>query len=281
MPNLSIIEQLCFSTTRIETKDSVGNTYSGTGFFFNFKLDENKYINMIVTNKHVVKGMSEGTIRFTKADQYGNPMYQNHYPILIQDFEQHWIFHPDNNIDLCAFPISFINNIAQSQGIQLFYRTFNESFLPTTENLNTLDAVENILMIGYPNGLWDSINNMPLIRKGITATNVKLDYNGKKEFIIDAACFPGSSGSPVILCDIGGYRDKNGNINFGKSRVLLLGILYAGPQITVTGDIKIITVPNIQQKAMAVTHIPNNLGIVIKSEHINDFIPILKQQFSK
>ena len=281
MPNLSIIEQLCFSTTRIETKDSFGNSYSGTGFFFNYKLDENKYINMVVTNKHVVKGMTEGTIRFTKADQYGNPMYQNHYPILIQDFEQHWIFHPDNNIDLCIFPFSFLVNIAESQGIQLFYRTFSESLLPTSEDLNILDAVENVLMIGYPNGLWDSKNNMPLIRKGITATNIKHDFNGKKEFIIDAACFPGSSGSPVILCDIGSYHDKNGNINLGKSRILLLGILYAGPLLTVTGDIKIITVPTVQQSVMAVTNIPFNLGIVIKSEHMKDFIPILKQQYSK
>lgn len=34
MDKLSIMEQLCFSTTRIETKDANGNGYSGTGFFF-------------------------------------------------------------------------------------------------------------------------------------------------------------------------------------------------------------------------------------------------------
>ena len=43
------------------------------------------------------------------------------------------------------------------------------------------DAVEDIMMIGYPNALWDSEHNMPIIRKGITATPVWLDHNGKKD----------------------------------------------------------------------------------------------------
>ena len=59
--------------------------------------------------------------------------------------------------------------------------------------------VEDVLMIGYPNGLWDTTHNMPIIRRGTIATDIKLDYNEKKEFVIDAACFPGSSGSPVLF----------------------------------------------------------------------------------
>lgn len=50
MNNLSIMEQLSFSTTRIETKDADGNGYSGTGFFFSYKLDESRIMPLIVTN---------------------------------------------------------------------------------------------------------------------------------------------------------------------------------------------------------------------------------------
>ena len=57
---------------------------------------------------------------------------------------------------------------------------------------------------------------------------------------------------------------------------MLLGVLYAGPQLTVTGEIKVVTVPNIQQKAMSVSHIPNNLGYIIKSDTILDFIPLIR-----
>ena len=279
MGNLSIMEQLCFSTTRIETKDINGNSYSGTGFFFSYNLDGNRTMPVIVTNKHVVKDMVTGQFRMTKADINGNPLHKDHFQIQINQFEKCWLFHPDSSVDLCVCPLAQIVNIGQIQSVSLFYRTFDESLIPNSEKTKTLDAVEDIIMIGYPNGLWDSVNNMPLIRKGITSTDIKLDYEGKKEFLIDAACFPGSSGSPVLICDVGGYRDKQGNLNLGSSRVLLLGILYAGPQLTVTGDIKVVTIPNMQQKALAVSHIPNNLGYIIKSERIMDFLPIIKQKY--
>lgn len=56
--------------------------------------------------------------------------------------------------------------------------------------LGELSAIEDIIMIGYPDGIWDSINNQPIIRRGITATQPKNNFNGKQEFLIDAACSP-------------------------------------------------------------------------------------------
>ena len=280
MANLSIVEQLCYSTTRIGTIDAENNSYSGTGFFFSCQIDEKTEITLIVTNKHVVNGMITGYFKLTKADAKGNPIHKEHFQIQIDQFEQQWIFHPNDDVDLCVLPFAQILNIAKEQGVSLFYRTFNDSLIPTADKLETLDAVEDIIMIGYPNGLWDSVNNMPLVRKGITATDLKFDYNGKKEFVIDAACFPGSSGSPVLICNVGGYHDKQGNLNLGSSRIFLLGVLYAGPQLTVNGEIQVVTIPNVQQKALAVSHIPNNLGYIIKSERIMDFIPIIKQKLN-
>jgi len=187
-----------------------------------------------------------------------------------------WTFHPDDDIDVCVLPIEPLRKAVEGLGKKLFYRAFDNKLLPTADILESLDALEDIIMIGYPNGLWDSVNNLPITRKGITATSIKKDYNGKKEFLIDAACFPGSSGSPVLICNIGGYIDKQG-VHIGENRIFLVGILYAGPQLTVTGDIKIVTVPNVQQKAMSVSHIPNNLGYIIKSERLLDFVPIFEK----
>lgn len=123
-------------------------------------------------------------------------------------------------------------------------------------------------MVGYPNGLWDKTNNLPIFRKGITATHPKYDYNGREEFLIDAACFPGSSGSPVLHLDVGNY--VRSGILYRGDRVTLLGILYAGPHYTISGEIEIINVPTVQ-KPVALTRIPNNLGIIIKSHKILDF----------
>lgn len=54
--SLSTIEQLCFSTVRIETSDALGNCYSGTGFFFNLSVDD-KIVPLIITNKHVISAV--------------------------------------------------------------------------------------------------------------------------------------------------------------------------------------------------------------------------------
>ena len=34
-------------------------------------------------------------------------------------------------------------------------------------------------MVGYPIGLWDEVNNMPLVRKGITSYHPSMDFEGK------------------------------------------------------------------------------------------------------
>lgn len=275
--DLSIKERMCFSTTRIETFDFLGNSYSGTGFFFNLLVDD-KVVPLLVTNKHVVRGMKSGRFILTEKGDQDNPLYTQHFPIVLDDgFENYWISHPDDSIDLCVLPINpLIDTVYKRFGKSLFYMPFDSSLVPSNEQLNNIDVAEEVLMIGYPNGLWDSVNNMPIVRRGIMATNVSLNHNGKREFVIDAACFPGSSGSPVVLYNNGGYADKHGTVIFGQGRLYLLGVLYAGPQLTVAGDIKVVTVPNVQQKMMSVSQIPNNLGYIIKSEVILDFVPLVR-----
>lgn len=276
MDSLSIAEQLCFSTTRIETSDSNGNVYSGTGFFFNLKIENDKTVPLLVTNKHVVRNMIKGKFRVTTADNNGNPNYTNHFTISFeQDFEKMWKFHPDKNIDLCALPIKILIEAAKKMNHSLFYKSFDNSLIPKDIDIQSFDAIEEVVMIGYPNGLWDSINNMPIIRKGITATQIRLDYNNSKSFLIDMAVFPGSSGSPILIYNKGSFTDKNGNIKIGTSRIFLLGIVNSVFLSNVNGDISVESIPS-QQKLIASSRIPNSIGNVIKSEVLFDFIQLFK-----
>jgi hypothetical protein len=135
--------------------------------------------------------------------------------------------------------------------------------------------MEEIIMIGYPNGIWDAKHNLPVIRRGITATHPKLPYNGKPEFLIDAACFPGSSGSPVFLANLGSFVGAHGDLCPGN-RIALLGTLYAGPQHTATGEVVVVDVPT-DTRAVAISSIPNNLGLVIHASKLLDFEAILEK----
>jgi hypothetical protein len=279
MNDLSIMEQLCFSTTRIEASDNNGNICSGTGFFFKLQLNSERCIPLLVTNKHVVGNgnLCHGKFLLTEADENGNPIPTKHFSIMIDDNLSHqFIPHPNNNIDLCVLPLQPIFESCKKINKRLFYRMLDSLIIPSAADIEQLDAVENITMIGYPNGLWDAVNNMPLIRRGTTATHIKYDYNGRSEFVIDAACFPGSSGSPILIVDKGGYTDKRGNLNWGHARLFFIGVLYSGPQLTVTGDIRVINTPNVQ-KPIAISSIPNNLGYIIKSQRLLDFKAIFNQ----
>lgn len=96
---------------------------------------------------------------------------------------------------MCALPIAELHRDAETRGKRLFYIALAASVTATPALFAELAALEDIVMIGYPTGIWDSKNNMPIIRKGVTATPPNQDYEGRAEFMIDAACFPGSSGS--------------------------------------------------------------------------------------
>ena len=275
-PALSPSEQLAYSTVRIECKSADGSGGTGTGFFFTFLNTKDSSVPTIITNKHVVRDAVTGTFHLTVADGNGLPLVgaNSFKSIQLDNFDKKWIPHPDPNIDLAAMPIAPLIHEARNQGIAFFYRSHDSELVATDEFSANLTAVEDILMVGYPNGIWDSYNNSPIFRTGVTATHPAWDYNGKSEFMIDAACFPGSSGSPVLLWNPSSYRQKSGDIVVG-SRIKLLGVLYAGPQHTATGEVKVVEVPS-KLDTVAVSLIPNNLGNVIKAREILKFESIFE-----
>lgn len=277
MNNLSMSEQLMYITVRIECQYANGTNGTGTGFFFRFleNKETGEHIPVVITNKHVVSGSVKGRLIFCLRKANGLPDDSNHFAMYVDGFEKFWRMHPDKNVDLCAMPIAPLINLAKGQGKELFYLTLDASVLPDKKLLEDMSALEDIVMVGYPNGIWDSRNNKPIFRKGITATDVIFDYCGRKEFVIDAACFPGSSGSPVMIFNQGMYTDKRGNTYAGVSRIKLLGVLYAGPQAVAQGEIHTVKIPTVD-KNIAISMIPNNLGFVIKAERILELEKLFK-----
>ncbi|HXG38362.1 MAG TPA: serine protease [Bacteroidota bacterium] len=272
-PNLSLTEQIAFSTVRIEVK--VGNLDGvGTGFFFSMLQEGDSSVPVIVTNKHVVAGTQRGSFVLTRANPDGTPNSTSQIPVSLDNFESRWIPHPDPQTDLAIMPIAPLINQAVSQGFTPFYRTIDKSVIPTEAQLKELTAVEEILTVGYPIGIWDRVNNYPIFRKGITATHPANKYEGRDEFMIDAASFPGCSGSPVFLYNVGNYVSRTGNTVIG-SRFYFLGILYGGPEYTATGEVRITNIPH-KQDTLALTKIPINLGNVIRSSKLLDFEDLLR-----
>ena len=273
--SLSISEQLMHSTVRIETLNFDNKLQStGTGFFFAFSIKGENNVPVIVTNKHVVKGAQRGRLVFTVCNDENVPHYGEKFLYEIPDFDKQFFFHPDSDVDLCIMPInSIIEDVKQRFNKKLYTLSLVASNIPTQEQIDNFSTLEDVIMIGYPNGLWDEANNLPIIRRGVTAIHPKFDYNNKTDIVVDIACFPGSSGSPVCIFNQGSFANGNG-IVIGN-RFLLLGILYAGPQQTTIGEIQTITIPT-SVIPVAKTNIMINLGYAVKSKRLLDFIPVLE-----
>ncbi len=268
-----ISDLLNFTTVRLECRMHNGGISCGTGFFYRFNdQPDNRCCYVIITNKHVIKGAKSAKIYLTHQTSEGKPDNGRYTSITFEDefsdFERRWVMHPDDNVDLCAMGTTDVHSLFKRNfGHNAMFYALGKENIPSLDQLNKLSSIENIIMVGYPNGIWDTKNNRPIFRRGITATHPSFDYNGKKEFLIDIACYPGSSGSPVLLVDEGYYFDKTSHsINFGN-RFLLLGVNYSVFVQEQAWNIKQVEIPT-TSFIMNQTTIPINLACVIRAERI-------------
>ncbi|MDO4605066.1 MAG: serine protease [Helcococcus sp.] len=259
-PN-SIAEEVMYNTVRLETLDGS----SGTGFFFSFQIEENSF-HVLITNKHVINYKSKETVKLFMhlLEKDGDSI--DNYEITV---ELDWHFH--SNKDLCfAFVNPILEVVYRKTGKQAFYSVIDETLIPTNEMINELDALEQIVMVGYPIGLWDTLNNFPIFRIGHTASHPAFDFNKKGIGLADIAAFPGSSGSPIFIINEGSFKDKKGSVYIGSSRLYFIGILFGGPVQNAYGDITVVDIPTNQQYKSR-TQIMTNLGYYIKSNEILEF----------
>ncbi|MBX3707730.1 MAG: trypsin-like peptidase domain-containing protein [Pseudomonadales bacterium] len=265
----SLAEQLFFTTLRIDTVDLAGNAGSGTGFFFGLKRGDMSFP-FVVTNKHVVNNMRSGRLNFLKREG-DKPLIGQGFPADLLDWSTAWFGHPDPSIDIAILPFAPLEaQIKQQTGTDLFYRLVSAEMLPSDAQLATLDAIELVTFVGYPNGIWDSKSLLPVARRGTTASPLQVDFEGTPRFLVDASVFGGSSGSPVFILNQGMYTDKGGGTAIG-SRLLFVGVVAAVFFRTQLNQIVAVPVPT-QTQPMARQQEMIDLGIVFKGKTVVETI---------
>jgi len=270
MSNGRISDQLRYMTVRILTsnQENTNWTGAGTGFLYFFTKDD-KQAPLLVTNKHVVDGAVVIGLTFhVTTDNNANPAPGAGRLISIRSNQLPIIRHPDPNVDLAAIAIApIIDHAVNHEGWQPFVKCLDKSNLPSDQMIADFGALEDVVMVGYPTGIVDAINNFPIIRRGITSTPYSADYQGQREFLADIPVYGGSSGSPIFIVNEGGYSTPNAFVMGG--RFALIGVLYAGHTETMNGQIVAEPVPTNLAPVAKVTHIIN-LGLCIKSALIED-----------
>jgi len=57
-----------------------------------------------------------------------------------------------------------------------------EELIASSAFLEECQSIEDIYMVGYPNGIWDKLNNTPIVRRGISATPLNQKFEGTNRF---------------------------------------------------------------------------------------------------
>ncbi len=264
----TISEELLYATVRLET-----NQGSWTWFFFHFNIGEKIYPTLI-TNKHVINYKEEETVKFHLHENIlGKPDWN--FEI---EFKSEWIFHPDESIDLCCCLVQpLFNHVNISLWKNVFYKNIDSTFIQDNEKLKELNTLEDSVMVWYPNWLWDEKHNFPLFRKGITSSHPAIDFNRDWVWVVDMACFPWSSWSPIFILNEWVFKPKNWNL-MAWSRIIFLGVLFEWPQMNSKWGLIIEDVPTLQRFTPEIP-VMINLGYYIKAQKILDLEWAIREHY--
>jgi hypothetical protein len=226
-----------------------------------------------VTNKHVVADATQGRFFLTQGfgqSSDGGPLIGQRHDVWIDGFEAAWHGHPNADVDIAVMPLDPVLRRLTSEGKRAFFRFIDNRLIPTPEQARSLNALEEVTFIGYPNGIYDVTNLMPIVRRGITATPFLIDYGGEPKFLIDASVFPGSSGSPVFVANFGYFTNRDDRLMLG-TRLLFLGVISEVAVREERGRIDFEPIPTQQVPIVRMDQMLN-LSIVFKSSTVLETI---------
>ena len=269
--DLSLRENLAFTTVRMECEYGSGDRGSGTGFFYNCSTVQGQAMIVLVTNRHVIKDVKKVNLCLTRRTEDDQILLGQIADVELVDVE--WVGHPDPAVDLCACCLSRLFDRMATEGNFFMFRMFPSHSIASREEMESMFALEQIVTVGYPIGISDVSNNMPIFRRGVAATHPSMDYEGRREFLIDAACYLGCSGSPVLLYDYGMKLKGDEWIKFtgGGERIRLLGILYAVHVQSVEGKVEAIEIPT-STGSIVDSEVSIHLGVVVMTNFDDDCV---------
>lgn len=249
-------------------------TSSGTGFFYQVTHPTSNIAKvLILTNKHVVRGAEFVNFVLSSApsvvdlDDEHQPNGRTDHSVMMP-LAGNLQLHPDPDTDLCAIDVTVPYGQILQSGRQMRSMILDCSWVLEPQDRKNLRDIEQVLVVGYPSGLWDSHNNMPIARLGSTATHALARYAGMKNFLVDVAAFQGSSGSPVFTYEAPMFRQPDGSYTPG-TKVAFVGVVWGVIERAVTGELRAVEMPS------AVTQVPVlqaslNLAIALHADAVLD-----------
>jgi hypothetical protein len=252
-------KKLLFSTTFIEAKSADGKqTRTGTAFVFNHDLGTHGGMLFVVTCRHVVDGFASATLSFIQRKD-GKPSLGQNCQVPVANLPELVFYNPDPRIDVAVIPLQPVLQRRYANREIPYFQMLGEDLIPNRAAAEALGAFQPVVFAGYPDGMRDETNLLPIARSGFTASAYVVDYQGLPVFLMDGPVAPGSSGSPVVVLDQGSFPTRGGANNAG--RLLFLGLLSDAYFQTSNGELRFQPSPSASRAGEPRT---SNIGAVIK-----------------
>jgi Trypsin-like peptidase domain len=269
-----------FSNSAVYVSFSAGEiSSSGSGFVLFRPADPSKANEptvsgqtFLVTNKHVLPPEGKEcklSMRVTTGTQASPRTKTIEIPVVGSDGKYLNTVHLHPRNDVAAILVT--HEIAEGEMKPEFVFT---TLLGTKERLGNSVALagDEIYILGYPAGIFDSSNANPIWRVGIISTNPLLGYSFPESlqtawhlpahvdgFLIDAQVYPGSSGSMVV--------NKPTSASFDSPSLVMAGGPRSVPYVLgIVSD----SIPIIDANLHLVTRM--GLGIVQSADAIKEAI---------
>lgn len=251
-------DQMFFTTVRVVVETSAGPEY-GTACLLEYSFRPEFGTIYLATAAHLLENATSGTLTFVPQDGEG-PKLQPHV-VEVTNIQHSFVRHPNPAVDVSVMGVDFLwlNNLVKGE-FKPYWHAIRHRQAAGPSHYARMDSVEEIRFVGYPSGHYDRVNGLPIVRQGITASPPAIDYNGEPVFLIDAAVYFGSSGSPVYL----------NPQRFDRGSNLFLGVLSEIVRATTTGTVENLP-PSITLEALRTARLLN-LGIVYKASTVFETI---------
>lgn len=264
--------KLFLCTARVESYFGARKT-TATAFLYSVPAGPQLSNLFLVSNRHVFEGADRIYIHVMARGLNGPLLGQVRTVEVCPNDPEHAVFcasHADPVVDISVINFGAFLNRLEAVGTPAYLTPIPANVAFDQGDLGVVSAIEDVIFIGYPAGVFDSTSHLPVLRSGTTASPIEVEYEGKPAFLIDGAVFPGSSGSPVILLDRSGiWQDRNGGSNIG-SRFLFLGVLAAVHTRQLSGQV-------IRLPASMLVRVkqPIGLGLVFKASAIDRVVDLV------
>lgn len=188
------------SVVALGTANPSGPRWVGTGFLYLDVIsrdgDTARGHCFLVTNKHVVEGRTNLSVRVNPQNEGGPRDYE--LSLTSDNAEHLWTGHPDPEIDVAVVNVNLGMLNAEGMAAKPIH---SDRQTADAEKLKELGVAEGdgAFVLGFPMGMVSDRRAVVIVRGATIARLQDLLAGHSKEFLVDASVFPGNSGGPVLL----------------------------------------------------------------------------------